>query len=153
MLAKAVGVPSLRLEPIFSLTNFPPMGRPEQLAQFFDRLRTTCEIYYNRSMSTWDSFQAVEFGDIKGEVEELVREYLDLFIDQETAVGHMDPEFYHEFCIRLEHRAVPIRQGFRPLHFQHKESLKAQLASWLRDGVIQPGHSPWGSALVPVLKK
>ncbi|HSG06259.1 MAG TPA: reverse transcriptase family protein, partial [Nitrospiria bacterium] len=90
---------------------------------------------------------------LKGEVEELVREYLDLFTDQETAVGHVGPEFYHEFRIRLEPGAAPIRQGIRPLPFQHKESLKVQLASWLRDGVIRPGHSPWGSALVPVLKK
>ena len=36
---------------------------------------------------------------------------------------------------------------------QHKESLKVQLAGWLTDGVIRAGHSPWGSTLVPILKK
>ena len=64
VLVEAVGVPSLCLEAKFSLTNFPPMGGPGRLAQFFDGLRTTCEIYYDSSMSTWDLFQAVEFGDM-----------------------------------------------------------------------------------------
>ena len=70
---------------------------------------------------------------LRGEVEKLIREDLDLFTDQETAVGHMGPECYHEFCIRLEPGAVPVRQGIRPLPFQHKQSLKEQLPGWLRD--------------------
>ena len=45
------------------------------------------------------------------------------------------------------------RKVERPLSFQQRESLKAQLQVWLRDGVIRAGNSPWGSALVPVLKK
>ena len=51
---------------------------------------------------------------LKGEVEELVSGYLDLFIDQETAVGHVGPEFDHEFSIRLEPGAVPVRRESAP---------------------------------------
>ena len=90
---------------------------------------------------------------LRGEVEELIREHLDIFTDKEATVGNMGPEFHHEFRIRLEPGAIPVRQGIRPLPLKHKESLKEQLAGLLGDGVIRVGHSPWGSAQVPVFKK
>ena len=34
-----------------------------------------------------------------------------------------------------------------------QEDFRAQIDSWLKDGVIAPAVSPWGSPLVPVAKK
>ena len=41
----------------------------------------------------------------------------------------------------------------RPLSTAQKANLRAQLDSWLKDGVISPTESPWGSPLVPMAKK
>ena len=47
----------------------------------------------------------------------------------------------------------PVRAPVRKIKPGHQESLRKQIDSWLRDGVIAPAVSPWGSPLVPVAKK
>lgn len=90
---------------------------------------------------------------LKREVEDLVGDFLDVFTDEGRAVGRVEDSFFHSFRIQLEPGARPVKEGIRPLSHQQKEALKEQLRIWLRDGVIRPGTSPWGSALVPVRKK
>ena len=90
---------------------------------------------------------------LRREVEDLIGDFLDVFTDEGRAVGRVEDSFFHSFKIQLESGARPVKEGIRPLSHQQKEALKEQLRVWLRDGVIRPGTSPWGSALVPVKKK
>ena len=55
--------------------------------------------------------------------------------------------------IVLRDDAVPTRAHVRRVKPQLQESLKLQLESWEKDGVIMPATSPWASPLVPVAKK
>ena len=55
--------------------------------------------------------------------------------------------------ITLEKGARPVRSSLRPLNPDQKTNLRAQLDSWLDQGIIEPCNSPWASALVPVKKK
>ena len=41
----------------------------------------------------------------------------------------------------------------RRLSEHQTKDLQAQIAGWLKDGVVEPAESPWGSPLVPVAKK
>ena len=55
--------------------------------------------------------------------------------------------------IRAKEGPKPVCAKVSPLSNMQKENLKAQLDSWLQDGIITPAESPWGSPLVPVAKK
>ena len=87
----------------------------------------------------------------KKQVEELVREYQDIFTDEGKKVG-MVPSRYCT-TIKLKPGAVPVKQKLRPMHPQQQAELKEQLDAWLKEGVIRPSKSPWASLLIPVKKK
>ena len=55
--------------------------------------------------------------------------------------------------IHIKKNARPVCAKVRPLSNAQKTNLQAQLNSWLKDGVIAPVKSHWGSPLVPVAKK
>ena len=47
----------------------------------------------------------------------------------------------------------PVSCKARPLPPHLLEDLKIQIKKWMAQGVAEPGHGPWASALVPVVKK
>ena len=55
--------------------------------------------------------------------------------------------------IVLQPHVTPVRAPVRKIRPQLEADLRKQIDSWLRDGVIAPAASPWGSPLVPVAKK
>ena len=73
-----------------------------------------------------------------------------MFTDKEVKVGCTD---WLEMEIRIKEDARPVCAKVGPLSNAEKDNLQAQLDSWLKDGVITPAESPWGSPLVPVAKK
>ena len=48
---------------------------------------------------------------------------------------------------------IPYKYRVRPLNPDQKVNLQTQIDEWLKQGVIKPSVSPWGSPLVPVTKK
>ena len=69
-----------------------------------------------------------------------------VFTDEEVKVGCTN---WLEMEIRIKEDA---HQGQAPEYTQ-KDNLRAQLDSWLKDGVISPAESLWGLPLFPVAKK
>ena len=57
------------------------------------------------------------------------------------------------FRVELKPGAQPVRQKLRPLNPDQRKSLQDQLKVWTDEGVIERTSSPWGSPLVPVMKK
>ena len=58
----------------------------------------------------------------------------------------------------IQHRidtgdSPPIRQYPRRLPFAYREEVKSQVNDMLKQGVVQPSHSPWASPIVLVKKK
>ena len=75
---------------------------------------------------------------------------IQVFTDEEVKVGCTD---WLEMEIRIKEDARPVCAKVRPLSNAQKANLQDQLNSWLKDGVIAPAESPWGSPLVPVAKR
>ena len=80
----------------------------------------------------------------------LIHKFEAFIIDDEVAVGKTD---LLKMKIVLQDDVTPVRAAVRKIKTHHQESLRKQIDSWLRDGVIAPAVSPWGSPLVPVVKK
>ena len=80
----------------------------------------------------------------------IIEKNITVFTDEEVKVGKTD---WMEMHIRVKPDARPVCAKVRPLSKAQKDNLRAQLDSWLKDGVITPAESPWGSPLVPVAKK
>ena len=89
--------------------------------------------------------------DVAREMEELIREYVDIFMTDTRKIGAAPAKF--KFKIKLIEGAKPVKQNPRPLHPQRREALKKQLDDWIKEGVIEPSTSAWASPLHPVVKK
>ena len=87
---------------------------------------------------------------LKEKVEELVREYLDIFSSPEEVFGKTD---LVEFEINLEPGSKPYKTKVRPINPKQRQDLREQLDRWEAEGVVEECESPWASGLVPVLKK
>ena len=87
---------------------------------------------------------------IKKKVIGLIDRYLDVFSDESHQYGETDRI---EFRVKLTPDARPVKTPVRPLNPDQKKSLRDQLDSWQREGVIEASNSPWASPLVPVRKK
>merc|ERR1712155_82732 len=80
----------------------------------------------------------------------ILARHMQVFTDDDVKVGCTD---WVEMEIRIKENARPVCAKVRPLSSAQKANLRAQIDSWLKDGVIVPAESPWGSPLVPVAKK
>merc|ERR1711923_373318 len=80
----------------------------------------------------------------------ILARHMQVFTDDDVKVGCTD---WVEMEIRVKENARPVCAKVRPLSSAQKANLQAQIDSWLKDGVIVPAKSPWGSPLVPVAKK
>ena len=89
--------------------------------------------------------------DVAREMEELIREYVDIFTTDTRKIGAAPAKF--KFKIKLIEGAKPVKQNPWPLHSQRREALKKQLDNWIKEGVIKPLTSAWASPLHPVVKK
>ena len=82
---------------------------------------------------------------------------LQILFDNFDAVSVNSDDFGHttteEFKLKLVPGATPFIDRCRPLNPRHLADLDRQLKEWGDAGVIEPSHSPWASALVPVRKK
>ena len=87
---------------------------------------------------------------IKRQVLRLVENYLGVFSDEQNQYGHRSKI---EFQVKLKEGARAVKTQVRPLNSDQKASLKKQLDSWQREGVIEPSTSLWAAPLVPVKKK
>ena len=87
---------------------------------------------------------------VKEKVKELVSKFKDVFAEPGQEVGQTN---LIQFDIELVKNAKPHKSRVRPLNPAQRNDLRRQLDQWLEQGVIEPSISPWGSALVPVLKK
>merc|ERR1711951_244363 len=88
--------------------------------------------------------------EAKAKVKSILEKYIDVFAEPGQEVGETD---LLEFNVELVEDAKPYKARVRPLNPRQRGDLRAQLDQWLDQGVIEPSTSPWGSALVPVLKK
>ena len=80
----------------------------------------------------------------------LVKEYADIFGEKgKKEVGETD---LVEMEITLKEGAKPVRQKVRPLNPHQKESLKKQMETWKKEGIIEESISPWASPMVPAKK-
>ena len=81
---------------------------------------------------------------------QLIHTYKSFFTDIEIAVGKTD---VLKMKIVLSNDAVPVHTPVHKIKLHLLDSLPTQIDSWLKDGVIVPAVSPWGSPLVYVAKK
>ena len=88
--------------------------------------------------------------EAKAKVKSILEKYMDVFAEPGHEVGETD---LLEFNVELVEDAKPYKARVRPLNPKQRDDLRAQLDQWLEQRVIEPSTSPWGSALVPVLKK
>ena len=88
--------------------------------------------------------------EVRSRLIDMLSRYESVFTDDEVAVGKTD---LLKMKIVLKDDVTPVRAAVRKIKSHHQESLRKQIDSWLRDGVIAPAVSPWGSPLVPVAKK
>ena len=88
--------------------------------------------------------------EVRSKLIDIISHHESVFTDEEVAVGKTD---VLKMKIVLRDAVTPIRAAVRKIKPHHEESLKKQIDSWLREGVIAPAVSPWGSPLVPVAKK
>ena len=87
---------------------------------------------------------------VKKKVKEIIRSYSDVFAEPGQEVGETN---LLEFNIELVEDTKPHKARVRPLNPKQRAELRGQLDQWLDQGVIEETTSPWGSALVPVLRK
>ena len=88
--------------------------------------------------------------EIQEKAIELVKEYADIFGEKgKKEVGETD---LVEMEITLKEGAKPVRQKVRPLNPHQKESLKKQMETWKKEGIIEESISPWASPMVPAKK-
>ena len=82
-------------------------------------------------------------------VAQLLVSNADVFSKNEHDLGQTDVIF-HDINTGLE---APIKQAPRRFPAEHEKEIERQLNELLKNGLIQPGHGPWGSPLVLVKKK
>ena len=88
--------------------------------------------------------------EVRSKLIALVTRYESVFTDSDVAVGKTD---LLKMRIVLEPDVTPVRAAVRRIKPSLQSCLREQLDLWLKDGVIVPAVSPWGSPLVPVAKK
>ena len=85
---------------------------------------------------------------IRLRLKQLLYKFLDIFaLDNETGKTDLIEHHIETTTDR------PIMCRTRPINPAYDESLKKQIADWLRLKVIEPSNSPWNFCLLPVPKK
>ena len=87
---------------------------------------------------------------LKGKVIKLCLDNFHIFSKGDWDIGHTS---LLDFNIQLQPGAVPTKSRVIPLNPTYEKSLREQLDSWLRAGVISEGLSNWSSPIFAVRKK
>ena len=58
-----------------------------------------------------------------------------------------------EHPIALIPDAKPVKDKVKPLNPAQLKDLQSQVEEWEENGIVRESKSPWGSGMVPVLKK
>ena len=103
-----------------------------------------------QQLGLMDNRLLAQHPEVRSKLIALVTRYESVFTDSDVAVGKTD---LLKMKIVLEPDVTPVRAAVRRIKPSLQSCLREQLDSWLKDGVIAPAVSPWGSPLVPVAKK
>ena len=123
------------------------------------QLRKELEAFSQQQLDAWleEQFQFAkspylsEDPKLKRQVLDVLSEYTDVLSVSKTEYGRTNVLMAH---LRLKDPYCnPFRGKSRPLNPQQEESLKEQIDTWMKEGVIQPSESPWNAPIVPALKK